>query len=295
MSFAPLRLTSPAKVNLYLHVTGKREDGYHLLDSMAVFAKGFEDTIIIEPAKEFSFHVTGPFAGKLSGNDLSAEKDSPNLVVRAAYAFSKLYGEMPSCSITLEKNIPLGAGLGGGSGDAATVFKGLEQIFQTGFNPTARGKILLGLGSDVPVCYEGKPCRFQGTGDIILPCPPLPQTYILLVWPDQSSMTKNIFGRMSEHDYTAPANWPDHFSSAKGLCGFLSQTTNSMMRAAIDEHPVIKDTLDTVQSEPECLLARMSGSGSCVFGLFESKDRCEMARHRIKATHPNWWLQSGQI
>ncbi len=147
---------APAKINLYLHVTRMREDGYHLLDSLVVFAGDVADVVTVEEQDEFSIEVTGPFA-----NSLNAD----NIVSKAANAYGK------PCKITMEKNIPVGAGLGGGSSDAAAAIRGLEELHGPMKN---RDAVLLALGADVPVCYRATPSRFQGIGEILSGAPALP-------------------------------------------------------------------------------------------------------------------------
>lgn len=295
MASSSLTLLSPAKVNLYLHVTGKRDDGYHLLDSLAVFAKGAEDRIVLSEADEFHFNVRGPFAKDFSPQDLSTDQSASNLVVKAARRFSEL-SEIPlGISITLEKNLPMGAGLGGGSGDAAVTFHGLEQFYNVAINPETRHNTLLSLGADVPVCYEGKASRFEGIGEIITSPPAIPQTHILLVWPNAASLTKNVFARMEQSDYKPRANWPEEFPTTASFISFLQNTSNSMTRAAIEECPAIKVALEALKAQSGCLLSRMSGSGSCVFGLFESEDALLHARSRLLPSQPDWWIQPAQI
>lgn len=293
----PLKITmaSPAKVNLYLHVTGKRNDGYHLLDSIVTFVKGVEDVVTIEPSDAFGFQVTGPFASGLSGNDLSPEKNSSNLVVRAARSFAELSGIDPCVSITLKKNIPMGAGLGGGSGDAAATFKGLEKFYDVEISHQERDKELLKLGADVPVCYAGQPCRFEGIGEIITSLAVFAKMHILLVWPNKPSMTKDVFFRTVARDYAPAAHIPAELQNPKQLIGFLKSTDNNLTRGAIEGCAPIQEALQALLHQNGCVLSRMTGSGSCVFGLFENTDDLNKAKSSIENKHPDWWIQSGQI
>ena len=176
---------APAKVNLFLHVTGKRADGYHLLDSFPVFA-GVADRLSFQPVKALSLTVTGPFAAALS-----AEPD--NLVLRAAHRLAEACGVRPGGALTLEKHIPVASGIGGGSADAAAALRLLCRAWDVAPGSAVLEQIAAGLGADVPVCVRNQPLRMRGIGEILTPAPILPECGMVLVNPGIPLATAAVF------------------------------------------------------------------------------------------------------
>lgn len=288
----PLVFPAPAKINLYLHVTGKRHDGFHLLDSLVTFADKIADTITITAGKRFSFTISGPFEEEFSGEDLREDKHSKNLIVKAAYMFQRLTGVDLNINIHLEKNIPMGAGIGGGSADAAATVKALEKFYGT---PLPRkNEMLLNLGADVPVCYHGKTCRFEGIGEDISEVPPFPSFHMLLVWPNEKSPTKGVF-KAYHGRFSREANMPDDYSDIRDFIGFIKNTRNDLSEASRSLYPVIEKAEEILWNQPKCFLARMSGSGTSVFGLFEKEEDCRAAKEAVTAKYPDWWVQTAKI
>lgn len=283
--------SAPAKINLYLHVTGKREDGYHLLDSLVVFAPDCADKIIITPWEQFSFSVSGPFAHEFSEDDLREDEASKNLIVKAAYNYKRQTGVDLKVDIHLEKNIPMGAGIGGGSADAAATIKALEQFYAAPL--PNRERVLLSLGADVPVCYHAKPCRFEGIGENISDVPELPPLSMLIVWPDEKSPTKGVF-KAYHGRHSKPVAIPSQFSKLYDFIGFLKTTRNDLDEASKSLYPVIDEAENMVAAQKGCLLARMSGSGTSVFGLFETEQDCLAARDALQAAYKNWWVRTAK-
>lgn len=277
--------SAPAKINLYLHVTGKRDDGYHLLDSIAVFAHDIADTITISESKGFSFSASGLFSDDTGDHDR-------NLAVRAARLFSEMTGKPLDISLHLEKNIPAGAGLGGGSADAAATIKALEQFYETPLPD--RDRHLLSLGADVPVCYRARPCRFKGVGEIITDIPPIPSLTLLIVWPNVHSSTRDVF--TARHaEYNSMASIPPSLGSVPQLLFFLKSTANDLEVPACALRPAIAQAKELVQRQEGCAFSRMTGSGSAVFGIFASDNQALGAREEILAIHPDWWAQTTSI
>lgn len=276
---------APAKINLYLHVTGKRDDGYHLLDSMVVFAPDIADTVTIEQSDAFSFSMAGLFADGLGG-------EHTNLAVRAARLFCDITGAPPSFSLHLEKNIPSGAGLGGGSADAAATIKALEEFYGTTL--PERSKHLLSLGADVPVCYRAKPCRFKGIGEVITDIPAPPALHMLLVCPNKHTSTKDVFAARTAA-YSDPVILPPSYGTIQQFLFFLRSTNNDLSAPAKTLSPEIAEAEQLVGDQAGCLFTRMSGSGSAVFGLFDHADNCVQARENILTSKPLWWAQSTNI
>lgn len=287
MGLSALTEAAPAKINLYLHVTGKREDGYHLLNSLAVFAPDIADRVHIEVSNRFSFSMNGPFADVLLGENIEH-----NLAVRAARLYAEATGQGENVSIRLEKNIPAGAGLGGGSADAAAIIRALETLF--GQELPDRTNNLLRLGADVPVCHHARACHFEGIGDIISNVPPLPALSVLIVWPACHSSTQDVFKRRSG-GYSAAASTPHSFGTTQQFLDFLNGTHNDLYDAASSLLPDIADACALFSKQDGCLLARMSGSGSAVFGLFADDGSCARAHKAVQTARPDWWVRHSNI
>lgn len=280
-------LHAHAKINLSLHVTGRRDDGYHLLDSLTVFARGVHDVLTLRRADDFVLRMDGIFAHALRGEDTDQ-----NLAARAARLWAEETGEGLPYYIHLDKNIPAGAGLGGGSADAAAVIKLLESITGKTLNNALRRLRLLTLGADVPVCDHGRACRFKSVGEAITDLPPLPPFYLLLVWPGVHSDTKAVFTARAAQNalFDAPmAATPAAFPGFSDFLAFLESAANGLTEAACTLNPVIRTAIDAVAATKYCRLARMSGSGSCVFGLYEDELSARAASMEIGKDYPGWW------
>ncbi len=275
---------APAKINLALHVLGRRADGFHLLDSIVVFAD-IADRISVSPAERTSLAISGPFAQDLA--DVEA-----NIVLKAAGQMRVLAQahavSLPHFAIALEKNLPVASGIGGGSADAAATLRAVIRSIQ---NPPpallqALSKIALSLGADVPVCFDSHPCRMQGIGEIISPATPRVPVNVMLINPRLPLVTKDVFGAMHTADYMgkqqldpdAPLTW-----------------RNDMTSAAIKLLPQIAEILAAIRSEPVFSLVSMSGSGATCFGLAADEVEAKRAAHRIQVAHPEWWVSSGKI
>lgn len=238
-----LSLFAPAKVNLDLTITGKREDGYHTLHSHVAFADiGDEIALRCEDSDEtrVTCTVSGEFAASLQELD-----PLDNLAVRAARQFLKQHNLSQKIHIDLVKHIPPRAGLGGGSADAAALWRGLNQAFGKG-EPAP-----LSLGADVPVCYHAEPCVMEGVGELLSPRR-MPQQHAVLIWPGPGASTKELYD-----DFDASPPFPQHPSG------------NAFQDAATRRCPAIGDALMALRAVPGCLKAQLSGSGSAVFGLFD--------------------------
>jgi len=256
---------APAKVNLSLHVTGQRSDGYHLLDSLVVFAD-VGDRLWFDAGPRMAITVTGPFAQ-------GVPVDARNLVWRAA-ELSGWCGH-----ITLEKNLPHGAGIGGGSADAAAVLRAF-----------GGGAQAVTLGADVPVCLSGAPQRMRGTGEVLERVTGLPPLEIVLVNPGVAVPTGPVFAalRSKTNAVMSPAlpEWED----AQDFCRWLAAQRNDLEAPARALAPQIDDVLNALDG---ALLARMSGSGATCFGLYSEGAQAQAAR--IASAHPRWWVASGRV
>ncbi|MEZ5885999.1 MAG: 4-(cytidine 5'-diphospho)-2-C-methyl-D-erythritol kinase [Paracoccaceae bacterium] len=267
---------APAKINLTLHVTGRRADGYHLLDSLVVFAD-LGDRICAEAADDLSLEVTGPMAaGLTAGPD--------NLVVRAA----RLMG-VRGARLVLEKHLPLASGIGGGSSDAAAALRALAQL--TG-QPLPEARATVALGADVPVCLDPRPQRMRGVGERLEPVAGLPPFWMVLANPGVDVPTPAVFRDLDRRDGAPMADPLPACRDLAALAAFLSGQRNDLETPARRIAPVIGQVLSALASAPGCRLARMSGSGATCFGLFADAAQADAARAHIAALEPGWWVRS---
>ncbi|WP_174254967.1 4-(cytidine 5'-diphospho)-2-C-methyl-D-erythritol kinase [Acidisphaera sp. S103] len=274
---------APAKINLHLHVVGRRPDGYHLLDSLVVFA-GIGDRLTVSPSDRLTLSVTGPFAA-----GLAAEAD--NMVLRAARALAARAGVQATGALVLEKNLPVASGIGGGSADAAAALRLLCRFW--GLDPDMPGQVAAGLGADVPVCVAGMPAVMSGIGEILMPAPALPDVGIVLVNPGVAVATPAVF-RARTGGFSDPARFSDRgWRDAGSLAAALLATRNDLEPPARLLTPVIGDALDALAATPGCLLTRMSGSGATCFGLFATPEAAETAAGTI--IRDGWWVWGGQL
>jgi 4-diphosphocytidyl-2-C-methyl-D-erythritol kinase len=269
-----LRRLASAKINLALHVTGQRADGYHLLDSLVCFAD-FGDVVSVAPASELSLQVTGQMA-------TDVPLGAGNLILQAAALFASAKG----AAITLEKNLPVASGIGGGSADAAAVLHLLSALWQM---PMPDEKALLTLGADVPVCVTGVAARMRGIGEDIIPIA-LPQFHAVLVNPGIEVSTPKVFSALKTKDNQPLAEIPTDGDASQWLT-FLCQQRNDLQTPASGFVPAIGEALSLLHQSKGCELARMSGSGATCFGVFTSDKLAAQAAEEISATHPDWWVE----
>ncbi len=287
-----LTIFAPAKINLYLHVTGRLDNGYHALDSLVAFAD-IGDEIRIEPAAlDFSFKMQGPYANAFGPKEFDASPNSSNLAVQAAWAISRAAQKIPNVKITLTKNLPLASGIGGGSSDAAAVIWGLMEWWgiprQSGYLPS----LLASLGADVPVCLNCEPARLRGIGDIIDRVPPMPEIPVVLVNPGKSCPTAQVFARYSG-TFREPGKLPERLDTLADLTAYIGAKENDLLAPACQVVPEIENVLRVLDFQAGCRLARMSGSGATCFGLFENEKHARDAAKNIKSENPDWWVRAG--
>jgi 4-diphosphocytidyl-2-C-methyl-D-erythritol kinase len=272
VSPAPAEELAPAKVNLALHVTGRRSDGYHLLDSLVVFPR-LGDRLRVAPSPALTLAVEGPFAEAVPGDD--------NLVLRAA----RLFGGGRGAALTLDKRLPVASGIGGGSADAAATLRLLARLWGL---PLPPGEALLALGADVPVCLGGVGCRMRGIGEELDPVA-LPPFWLVLANPGVPLATGAVFAGLGGR-FGAPLAAPPTFADAAELARWLSEQRNDLESPAAALAPAISETLAALGAQPGCLIARMSGSGATCFGLFAEAGRAEAASIGLGRFHPDWWV-----
>ena len=275
---------APAKVNLFLHVLGRRADGYHLLDSLAVFSE-VGDMLRAEPAEALSLTVDGPFA-----EDLAHEPD--NLVLRAARALAAEAGVTSGGRLELTKYLPVASGIGGGSADAAAALRLLCRLWRIKPDLGVLATLARRLGADVPVCLAGRASRMGGVGEHLEPAPALPACGIALVHPGIALATAEVFGARSGA-WSTRAELPAAWRDARQMADDLGRQRNDLQPAATALRPVIGEVLSELEAAPECLLARMSGSGATCFGLFA--DAAVARRAASGLQRPGWWSWGGSL
>lgn len=272
---------APAKINLALHVTGRRGDGYHLLDSLVVFTElGDRLTLDEDPATP-GLELAGPF-----GAPLQAER--ANLVTDAADAFMRETGaDLSALSFVLEKNLPVASGIGGGSSDCAAALRLLNQYFGYRLGAARLAQIGLTLGADVPVCLAGQSCRMTGIGETLAPVT-LPPLHLVLVNPGREVPTGGVFqalkGRFGDPMDGAP---PAGFAA---FAEWLSGQRNDLETPAMSLCPDIAAVKEALEASDGCALARMSGSGATLFGLYETAEAAAQATERLHHAYPGWWV-----
>ncbi|MEF3048830.1 4-(cytidine 5'-diphospho)-2-C-methyl-D-erythritol kinase [Pseudotabrizicola sp. L79] len=269
---------APAKINLTLHVTGQRADGYHLLDSLVVFAD-VGDRVSVDMTLPLGLHLTGPMA-----DGLTAGPD--NLVLRAA----RLMGGKGA--LALEKHLPVSSGIGGGSADAAATLRLLARLSG---QPLPERSVVTQLGADVPVCLQGRAARMSGVGDQLDPVPPLPEAWLVLVNPRVAAPTPAVFKALTRKDNAPMPRILPRLGTVSELADFVQMQRNDLEPPATALAPVIGQAKALIRQQPDCLVARMSGSGATCFGLFADGLAARAAAHAIQAAQPGWWAVAARM
>lgn len=285
-----LSVLAPAKVNLYLHVVGRRPDGYHLLDSLVAFAD-IGDRVTAAPAERLSLTVGGPEAAALAG------LGDDNLVLRAAKLLAESAGVRTGARLHLDKHLPSSSGIGGGSSDAAATLRLLNQFWQCGLDRDALKALAIKLGADVPACLAAMPVWVGGIGERLEPAAGLPPAGIVLANPRVALPTAAVFADFAEYDddFRKPARFSPMPSDAAGLADALAPRWNSLTRAALNLELVIVPLLDFLRYLPGALLSRMSGSGATCFALFADRAAALAAGAVFAEENPEWWSAAGAL
>jgi 4-diphosphocytidyl-2-C-methyl-D-erythritol kinase len=279
-----------AKVNLTLHVTGQRADGYHLLDSLVVFTS-ITDRLTATRSGVFSLTLEGPFGREIPG-------DLDNLVLRAA----RMFTQSREVAFTLEKNLPPASGIGGGSADAAAAIRAMLKLLHIENDPDHTEAVfdsldreaVLELGADVPVCLFSQPARMRGIGNE-LSLIDSPRAWITLVNPRVEVPTPQVFKTLKSKSNPAMPEALPAWPNAKALADWLQDQRNDLQAPALEIAPVIADVLTALAQQPGALIARMSGSGATCFALFASEAEAEKAAAEIRRNQPNWWTAAGEV
>lgn len=268
---------APAKVNLTLHVTGQRGDGYHLLDSLVVFAD-VGDRVSVRPAETQSLEVTGPMAA-------GVPTDADNLVLRV----TALY-DLPVHAV-LTKVLPMAAGLGGGSSDAAATLMAMADL--TGQTVLPEGAT--DLGADVRVCLMRQAARMRGIGEDVTPVEAMPELHAVLANPGLPVPTPEVFAALADKENPPMPKRLPRWRAGWTLIDWLASQRNDLEAPAIAVAPVISDVLGALAALPAARLARMSGSGATCFALFESRDEAETGAMTLAEAQPGWWVTAATL
>ena len=284
---------APAKVNLFLHVGPVQPNGRHPLDSLVMFAgEEAADRLSVMTSDDLSMTLTGP--GMTNPDHIGPVDD--NLVLRAARALQAETGTTQGAAFTLEKHLPIAAGIGGGSADAAAALRLLTDLWGT--DTAAAHKIAPALGGDVPVALQGHAALMQGEGERIRRAPDLPRVPALLVNPGLACPTGPVFRAYDEAGGGAgfrEFGAVPPFERVWDLVHWLGNQRNDLQAPAIAAVPEIAGVLDTLQALPDVLLARMSGSGATCFALFDTEDAARRAEAQLSADRPDWWIRATSL
>lgn len=280
------REAAPAKINLALHVRRRRPDGYHDLDSLVVFAPPMDEIEVSTARSGLSLAVEGPFAVALA---TTADRD--NLILRAAQLMAVEAGYGGGLSFRLVKRLPVGAGIGGGSADAAATLRLLHRLWHDRIDAAQVASLAEQLGADVPMCLQSRPLRAEGKGEILSPVAGFPSLWLVLANPGVAVSTPAVFRRLGTPADPALPDLPRRSRITPGdVVTWLRGTTNGLADSARLEAPVISEVLAAIEATPGNLLARMSGSGSTCFGVFADRDGAEAAAASLSAAHRDWWV-----
>ncbi|PCI04186.1 MAG: 4-(cytidine 5'-diphospho)-2-C-methyl-D-erythritol kinase [Hyphomicrobiales bacterium] len=278
---------APAKINLTLHITGQRDDGYHLLDTLVIFTELGDELLLSTPDDLIKdrLEISGPFS-----NDLSNHGE--NLVLRAVTLLRGILVSQnitaPAVHIELQKNLPVSSGIGGGSADAAATLRGLKKFWDF-HDSDVVFDVAKRLGADVPMCLHSNTLRARGVGDEISVLDGFKDFHLLLVNPGVSIATMDIFNALSNKN-----NMGMEFSHFPAI-EMLSDTRNDLQQPAISHAPVIQSVLDALAELPQIQFVRMSGSGATCFGVFETAKDAKSAQIALSSQHPEWWIMSTKL
>ncbi|MGR3617607.1 MAG: 4-(cytidine 5'-diphospho)-2-C-methyl-D-erythritol kinase [Paracoccaceae bacterium] len=270
---------APAKINLTLHVTGQRADGYHLLDSLVVFAD-IGDRVTAKAGDALSLCITGEQAGSLLVDD-------SNLTLMAA----RLLHPSRGAALELEKNLPISSGIGGGSSDAAATLRALSDLWSVELPVAVATQA---LGADVPVCMSSCPQRMQGIGERLGAVDTVPPMAVVLINPRKQVSTPAVFRDLAKKDNPPMAENLPRWNGFHEFVSWISAQRNDLESPAINQVPEISE-ICTVLRQTGASVSRMSGSGATCFGLFSNVELAQTAATKIRAAHPSWWIKAGQV
>jgi len=284
-----------AKVNLSLRVVGRRADGYHDLESVVAFAD-CADRLTLEPGGELKLVTTGPLAAACGDT-------ADNLVLKAARLLAEAVPDLKLGAFALDKVLPVAAGIGGGSADAAAALRLLARLNNLSLDDPRLQKVALATGADVPVCLVSRACDMTGVGEQLLPLA-LPSMPCVMVNPRVPVATKDVFQELGLRNgqllvgvtdvIRAPA-WPEEGGSIADWVGVLERVPNDLEAPALRIQPVIGKVLEALRDSPGVKLARMSGSGATCFAIYGAANEAHAAAEQIRRDHPGWWVHAGML
>lgn len=279
--------TARAKINLTLKVRGRRADGYHEIEGLVAFA-AFGDTLSLAPGGETSIALEGPFAGAL---------DADNLVLRAARTWERAQGGLCCGAFQLTKRIPVAAGLGGGSADAAAALRLLRRAFPGRIDDKAVRDMAAELGADVPACLASRPAMMTGAGERLAFLPSFPELGVLLVNPCIAAPTADVFAMLDAPALAGETREiaPPEFGRVEDLLAYMAAAGNALEAAALRIAPQIAAVKQALAATRGCLTAAMSGSGATCFGLYEKEEQARDAEETVARSHPDWWVQASVL
>ncbi|MEH6664133.1 MAG: 4-(cytidine 5'-diphospho)-2-C-methyl-D-erythritol kinase [Brevundimonas sp.] len=285
----PARALAPAKVNLFLHVGAPGADGYHPLVSLAVFAD-VGDRVAVTRADAFQLETTGPFAARIDGG--------PNLIETALDAMAGAMGmEQLPVHVRLDKRLPVAAGLGGGSSDAATAMKLARDLLSLDLDDDALTRIAAPLGADMAMCLGARRVIARRRGEVLSPAPALPDIHAVLLNPGVPSPTGAVYRAYdaAPRPLADAPDMPAAFASVEALADWLRGARNDLQAPAIRLTPSIGTALEAAAAAPGALLARVTGSGATVFALFGTADAARAAAETLSEAHPGWWTAACRL
>jgi 4-diphosphocytidyl-2-C-methyl-D-erythritol kinase len=284
-----------AKVNLTLRVVGRRADGYHDLESVVAFAD-CADRLTLAAGPELRLNAIGPLAE-------ACGETSDNLVLKAARLLAERVPGLKVGEFTLDKVLPVAAGIGGGSADAAAALRLLARLNDLSLDDARLREVALATGADVPVCLASFACDMTGVGETLLPLD-VPELPCVMVNPRVGVATKDVFRALGLRngellvgvtDVIRAAFWPEKGATIPDWIAALEPVPNDLEAPALRIQPAIREVLSSLRASEGALLARMSGSGATCFALFSNPGEAERAAQKVRAGHPQWWVHAGTL
>ena len=273
-----------AKVNLCLQIVGQKSNGFHLVDSIVGFTE-FGDHLSFKKSDELELITKGAFSDQIP-------VDKSNLILKAAELLRAINNIKTGAHITLTKNLPPSAGLGGGSSDAAAAIRGLSRLWGTDLLEIDD---LMKIGSDLPVCINQKTQHMKGFGEVLKEINTFPNLPILLVNPLKKVSTQTVFRMLKNKKNPPLSKYEKLFQAKKDWINWLLLQRNDLMEPAVKVEPVISEVLRLISKQISVEKVSMSGSGATCFGIFENKHDCDLAMQRVRLERPDWWSVSTEI
>lgn len=286
MSYNTFTLPAPAKINLFLHLTGRRDDGYHLLQSVMVFVD-VGDSLEFSPHDSLFLDVDGPFAGDMP-------PPHENLIYRAAQMLAAEFKTTPRGAVRLTKNLPVASGIAGGSADCAAALKGFAKLWGFSDERDRIHRIGQQLGADVPACLVAKPVWAEGIGEKMMPLHDMPALHFVLANPMVATPTPEVFRRYRNR-FCPPIQFSGRKKSMQEWIADIKRYRNDLTDPAMEVTPEIRTVLQALQETPNCQVARLSGSGATCFGIYEHAETARAAVNKLKMDHPRWWVSTANL